>query len=232
MGSAIMNFSQNQGSFVRRFGGLSIVILLHTMLAYYLVTTFAYTTISLFRAPVDTKILEEEKPPPVADKLPPPPPAKMAAPPPPYIPLPEVTIQQPTTVNAIAVVTRVAPVPQEFVKTVAVAPAPVNPALPTPPMAVSAPAPPIPGFADLNSCKPDYPRASLIAEEQGTVRVRFVVGTDNKLLEAIVVKSSGYRNLDKATVSALSNCKFKAGYKDGHPVQASFLSDYVWKLAE
>lgn len=228
-GTAIMNFSRTEEGAIRRLGGLSIVILLHALLAYYLVTSLAHTTIGIFSLPVETKILEEEKPPPPADNLPPPVPTQVAAPPPPYIPPPEVRIQEPQTANVIAVTTNVAPPVQQFTRTVP----PQTPiAIAAPPAAKPVAAPPVPAFADLNSCKPDYPRASLMAEEQGTVRVQFLVGTDSQLLGAKVVKSSGHRNLDKATIDALSRCKFKAGYKDGKPIQSSFLSDYVWKLDE
>jgi protein TonB len=72
----------------------------------------------------------------------------------------------------------------------------------------------------------------LPAEQKGTVRIQFIVGTDNQLIAAKVVQSSGYKNLDKATVNALSHCKFKVGYIDGKPVQSSFTADYAWRLDE
>jgi len=93
-------------------------------------------------------------------------------------------------------------------------------------------APPVPGFVNLNSCKPEYPRASLLAEETGVVRVQFDVGADGQLVGASVVKSSGFKNLDKATVNGLSRCKFRAAVKEGKNVQSSFTAEYVWKLDE
>jgi protein TonB len=83
---------------------------------------------------------------------------------------------------------------------------------------------------DLNACKPAYPRAAVMSEEQGTVRVQFTIGAAGQLVAARVLKSSGYRNLDDAAVKGLSRCKFRPAYQNGNPVQSSFVSDYVWSL--
>ena len=216
-----MDFSQNEVSPVRRYGGLGIVILLHVLVAYALITGLARKMVDVIKQPVETKIIEEVKPPPPPEN-PPPPPPKMAAPPPPFIPPPEVQIQQPVVQNTITAVTNQQPPPQAF--HTSPPPAPPGPVAPA--------APPVAAIADLNACKPEYPRASLLAEESGVVRVQFVVGPDSQLLSATVLKSSGFKNLDKAAVNGLSRCKFKAGYKDGKPVQSMFTTDYVWKLDE
>jgi protein TonB len=216
---AFMNFSQNEISPVRRYGGMSVVILAHTLVAYALITGLARKMVDVIAQPIETKIIEEVKalPPPEA---PPPPPPKLAAPPPPFIPPPEVQIQQPQTLNVVQKTATVPPTPAPF--------------KPTPPAALAEStnqaAPPIPGFADLNGCKPDYPRSSLLAEEQGTVRVQFMIGADAKLISATVLKSSGFENLDRATVKGLSRCKFKAAYRDGANVQSTFTAEWVWKL--
>jgi protein TonB len=216
-----MDFSQTEASPIRRYGGLGIVILLHVLVAYALVTGLARKMVDVIREPVVTKIIEEVKPPPPPDTPPSPPPPKMVAPPPPFIPPPEVQIQRPQTQNVIAAVTTVQPPAQTFTKTLAV-----------PSTQVGTPAPPVPAFADLNGCKPEYPAASVQAEETGTVRVQFEIGADAQLVSAKILKSSGFKNLDKATINGLSRCKFKAAYKDGKPVQSSFTTEYVWKLEE
>jgi len=87
-----------------------------------------------------------------------------------------------------------------------------------------------PLIANLDGCKPTYPRASLLNEESGVVRVKFVVGADNSLISASVLKSSGYTALDKAAVNGLSHCQFKAAVQDGVSVSSSFVTDYVWSL--
>lgn len=78
--------------------------------------------------------------------------------------------------------------------------------------------------------KPQYPRASLVNEETGTVTLAFLIGTDGSVLESKVEKSSGFKNLDKAAATALGKCKFKPGTKDGKPEQAWTKVSYVWKL--
>jgi protein TonB len=92
--------------------------------------------------------------------------------------------------------------------------------------------PSTPTFADLNACKPDYPRASRLAEEQGTVKVRIEVDATGQFVKADVVGSSGFKNLDRATQNAFSRCKFRPAYKEGQPVASSFDAVYVWKLED
>lgn len=77
--------------------------------------------------------------------------------------------------------------------------------------------------------KPEYPRASLVNEEQGTVVLSLQIATDGKVSDSKVEKSSGFKNLDKATMK-LAQCKFKPLIKDGKPEQAWAKFEYVWKL--
>ena len=84
---------------------------------------------------------------------------------------------------------------------------------------------------DSKSCDPPkYPKAALMNEETGTVTMGFLVGADGKVVESKVEKSSGSKSLDKAALSALSQCKFKPGTKDGKPDQVWAKVDFVWKL--
>ncbi len=84
-------------------------------------------------------------------------------------------------------------------------------------------------LADKN-CKAEYPKASLMNEEQGDVTMAFLVASDGNVVESKVEKSSGYKNLDKAALKALSACKFKPGTKDGALAQTWTKVDYSWKL--
>jgi periplasmic protein TonB len=80
---------------------------------------------------------------------------------------------------------------------------------------------------DFSTCsKPEYPRASLVNEEQGTVTLAFLVSADGAVVESKIEKSSGFKNLDKAAQKALSACKFKVKVKE----QTWTKLDYVWKL--
>ncbi|WP_295992727.1 energy transducer TonB [Rugamonas sp.] len=83
---------------------------------------------------------------------------------------------------------------------------------------------------DAKSCKAEYPKASLMNEEQGTVSMSFLVKADGSVIDSKVDKSSGYKNLDKAAVKALSACKFKPGTKDGAAAETWTKVDYAWKL--
>lgn len=79
-------------------------------------------------------------------------------------------------------------------------------------------------------CKADYPKASLMNEEQGTTSMSFLVNADGSVAESKLEKSSGFKNLDKAAMKALSACKFKPGIKNGAPAQTWAKVDYAWKL--
>lgn len=83
---------------------------------------------------------------------------------------------------------------------------------------------------DPSVCKADYPKASLMNEEQGTVSMSFLVAADGSVVESKLEKSSGFKNLDRAALKALSACKFKPGIKNGAPAQTWTKVDYAWKL--
>ena len=83
---------------------------------------------------------------------------------------------------------------------------------------------------DPSKCKAEYPKASLMNEEQGTVTMSFLVSPDGSVVESKLDKTSGYKNLDKAALKSLSACKFKPGTKDGAPAQTWAKVDYAWKL--
>jgi protein TonB len=74
--------------------------------------------------------------------------------------------------------------------------------------------------------KPEYPKASLMNEEQGVVSISLLVGTDGVVSESKVEKSSGSKGLDKAALKALSACKFKpaSGKSEWQNIE------YAWKL--
>jgi protein TonB len=83
---------------------------------------------------------------------------------------------------------------------------------------------------DPAKCKAEYPKASLMNEEQGTVTMSFLVSPDGSVLESKLDKTSGFKNLDKAALKSLAACKFKPGTKDGAPAQTWAKVDYAWKL--
>jgi len=84
---------------------------------------------------------------------------------------------------------------------------------------------------DSKSCEaPKYPKAALINEEQGTVALLFLVPPDGHVADSKIEKSSGSKALDKAALSAFSQCKFKPGMKDGKPDALWAKVEFAWKL--
>lgn len=197
--------------------GFTIVVLLHVVTAYALMTGLARKVIEVVKAPIETKIIEEVQKQPEAE--PPPPPPKLAPPPPPYIPPPEVNIAvqaltAPT--NAITVVTTAKPVE---------APPP-----PAPPKHSVRTAPVIDAA---RSCeKPEYPAASKRMEEEGTVVVNFLIDIDGKVIDSKIERSSGSPRLDQAARAALGKCKFKPGTVDGTPEQSWASIKYTWRIED
>jgi protein TonB len=87
-----------------------------------------------------------------------------------------------------------------------------------------------PASFDASKCKVDYPKASLMNEEQGVTSMSFLVNPDGSVADSKLEKSSGFKGLDKAALKTLAGCKFKPGTKDGAPAQTWAKVDYAWKL--
>ena len=81
-----VDFAQQQRNPGRHLIGFGIVVALHVLLGWALVTGLAQRMIEVIKAPIETKIIEEVKPPepPPPENLPPPP--KFAPPPPSFVP--------------------------------------------------------------------------------------------------------------------------------------------------
>ena len=88
----------------------------------------------------------------------------------------------------------------------------------------------VPASFDAKNCKAEYPKSSLMNEEQGLVSMSFLVTADGRVVDSKVEKSSGFKNLDKAAVKAISACKFKPGTKDGAAAQTWTKVEYSWAL--
>lgn len=82
---------------------------------------------------------------------------------------------------------------------------------------------------DIRACAPTYPKAALDAKEAGVARVQFDVDAGGKLTAIKIAQSTGFPDLDQATLAALSHCEFKAAIKDSKPVASTLLIDYEWK---
>lgn len=88
----------------------------------------------------------------------------------------------------------------------------------------------VPAVFDAKTCKAEYPKASLMNEEQGTVSMIFTVSATGDVIDSKIEKTSGHKNLDKAAIKSIGACKFKPGTVDGKPAQTSTKVEYAWKL--
>ena len=221
-----MSYAQPYGNANRRLTGLAVVLVFHAVVGYALVNGLARKIVEVVTQPLETKIIEEIKPPP-QEKPPPPPPPRFTAPPPPYIPPPEVQVQVPQTAPVITAVTSVKPTEpiaapgQPYAAEPAPAPAPPAPHVPVRTAAV----------VDARACvKPEYPPASLRAEETGVVLLAFLIDVNGTAVESKIVRSSGSRRLDEAARKALGLCKFKPATTDGKSERAWANIEYSWKM--
>lgn len=83
--------------------------------------------------------------------------------------------------------------------------------------------------AEAGSCTPPpYPINAYRNGETGTVLLALLVGTDGRVIESKVQKSSGWSDLDKAARKALSLCKFKPAEGQTEPAWANLA--YVWSI--
>jgi protein TonB len=185
--------------------GITMVIILHVIIGYALVTGLARKVVEVLKAPIETKIIEEvKKPPPDA---PPPPPPKLATPPPPFIPPPEVNIQLPTVTPppTITTVTTVKPPPG-----------------PPPVVAPPVQAPPAPlvrrEYKAAYRVDPVYPRQAQRDGMSGTVVARVHVAPNGSVTQ-VQVMSSTNRIFDREVIRALSQWRF-------NPEPVGFIGEY------
>jgi protein TonB len=75
---------------------------------------------------------------------------------------------------------------------------------------------------------PYYPTTWQEDGVQGDVRVAVRVGADGMVHEAKVIKSSGFRALDKASLRAGYSCKFGTASKNGDGASEWTTVQYKW----
>ncbi|KQW97313.1 energy transducer TonB [Massilia sp. Root418] len=83
-----------------------------------------------------------------------------------------------------------------------------------------------------NCAKPDYPRNAQRNGDTGTVTLALLIGTDGRVADSKVEKSSGFRELDRAAQVGLGLCRFKPATIDGVPQQSWTRMQYLWSLDE
>lgn len=226
-----MDFAQQQRNPGRHLLGFGIVVALHVLLGWALVTGLAQRMIEVIKAPIETKIIEETKPPPPPppENLPPPP--KFAPPPPSFVPPPEVNVNPPPTPAPTITTTQVVPPPAP---PVFLTPPPAPAAPPAPPRAPARTEPKI-DFA--NACdRPEYNAAARRAEAQGSTTILYTMDITGQISEATVERSSGpsreHKMLDRLALDAVKACKGTPGTLDGKPERLTSRITYVWRITD
>ena len=81
-----------------------------------------------------------------------------------------------------------------------------------------------------NCAVPNYPANAARNGDTGTVGLALLIAPDGRVADSRVTSSSGFRELDRAAVAALSSCKFKPATTNGVPEAAWGKIAYVWTL--
>lgn len=167
MSTAAMNYTYEHQDPSRRIKGIVIVILVHALIGYALVSGMARTGLNFLKKPLEAVVIQEVIIPPPP---PPPPPKKVEklpdapkvdAPPPPFVPPPEVT--PPVTSNAPVI---------QSVSTPPPTPAVIAPPPPPAPPVATGPRHTSIGLACPTQVPPEMPRKALQDGIEGVVKVQ------------------------------------------------------------
>ena len=91
----------------------------------------------------------------------------------------------------------------------------------------------LPAIVNAKACeRPDYPPAAIRDNREGVTTLAFLIGTNGRVVDAKIEKSSGSKDLDKSAIAGLSRCAFKPGTVDGIAQQSWTKLEYVWRLEE
>jgi len=77
---------------------------------------------------------------------------------------------------------------------------------------------------------PQYPRRSLEKGEEGALEFRFLIGSDGRVKESKLVKSSGFERLDDAARKAFEKCSFVPVTVNGVTKPTWVRQPFEWRL--
>jgi TonB family protein len=77
-------------------------------------------------------------------------------------------------------------------------------------------------------CEAAWPASSVRNQETGTVDMVVLVQPDGRASDVRIVRSSGYRDLDRAAVAAVAKCQYEPAQRDGAAVPAWFELSRKW----
>lgn len=219
-----MHFSNINDGAGGKAGKFALVAGLHVLVAMGVITTMNAKSLSL-PAMLDEKMvwLEPEITPPAPPPEPPKPQVKAALPEV-VVPKVEVEVAEPPPEQVIAASTEPAPEPAQPTQSEAPPQPAAEPSANSGQMRSAV-------LADANGCaKPDYPVRAARNGETGTVTLALLVGIDGRVQDSRIQTSSGYRELDRAAVNALSMCKFQPAMNGGTAEAGWAQLAYVWTL--
>ena len=185
-----------------------LVVIIHLLLGYALVTGLAYTAVKKVASQLDMIDIDEEEPPEEPEEPPPPPPDKPIEPPP--------VVSPPPIVAPVVA-------PRPVIRTV--------PTAPPPPRPVAAPPRGNPGsWANAN----DYPSRALREEREGTTRFRLTVNADGRVSDCQVTGSSGHADLDEAACKNLTRrARFRPALDaNGNPATGYYSNAVRWQIPD
>lgn len=91
----------------------------------------------------------------------------------------------------------------------------------------------VPPVMDANACeRPEYPINELTRGIEGTTVLQFLVGANGKVMDSKIARSSGSPALDRAALTGLMRCPFKAATADGKAEAAWTKVQYVWRIEQ
>jgi protein TonB len=221
-----MHFSHLNNGSGSKATKLAVVAGFHVLLGAALIHSINTRKITLPKVPEDIMVMLTQEPPPPPPPPPEPPKTVMPKVAPPDIVVPKVEVETPPPqdVPQVQATTEPDPTPAQPNQAQSVEAPPAQPSDNTGAMRTAV-------FADANGCaKPEYPTAAARNGETGTVTLALLVGADGKVTGSRIQHSSGYRDLDKAAVNALSLCKFKPAMNNGTPEAGWAQLAYVWTL--
>ena len=195
-----MDFARQQRNPTKHLVGLTVVILLHVIVIYALLTGLARKAVEIIKKPLIATIVEEVKLPPPP---PPPPPKKIIEPPKaqapvqPYIPPPDVPVPTPTQEPVISAPTTVVPT-----EPVVIAPPVVAPPAPKPEIRK--------GLVPISRVEPIYPREAIRAGvAKGHVIARLLVDEKGLVTDVRIISADPPNVFNKEVIRALSQWKFQ-----------------------
>ena len=210
-----------------RIASIIIVVLIHVLIGYLLISGLAISAARQVIQRVTTVDIEE--PPPPEEEPPPPPPEPETQPPPPVAPPPPISI---------------APAPPP-IRTQTRIPPPAPPALIIPPPAPPAPPPPPPPPSKARPAERDnrarwaarivnegYPSRAVRRQIEGTVGVSVVIDANGRVSACTVTASSGESVLDDGACDAMQRyARYEPALNDaGDPTTGRDSQTIVYKL--